>query len=47
MAKVIVEPPGDWKEARRLRAWELVQKGWKRQDVVEALGVTKGGGGRR
>ena len=32
----------DWKEARRLRAWELVQKGWKQTDVAEALGVTRG-----
>ena len=31
-----------WQEARRLRAWELVQKGWKQIDVAEALGVTRG-----
>ena len=31
-----------WMEARRLRAWELVQKGWKQTDVAEALGVTRG-----
>ena len=42
MDKIIVEPPSDWKEARRLRAWELVQQGWKQKDVAEALGVTKG-----
>ena len=42
MDKVVVEPPSDWKEARRLRAWELVQQGWKQRDVAEALGVTKG-----
>ena len=35
-------PPADWKEARRLRAWELVQQGWKQQDVAAALGVTGG-----
>ena len=34
--------PTDWKEARRLRAWELVQQGWKQQDVATALGVTGG-----
>ena len=34
--------PTDWKEARRLRAWELVQQGWKQQDVAAALGVTGG-----
>ena len=35
-------PPADWKEARRLRAWELVQQGWKQKDVAAALGVTGG-----
>ena len=35
-------PPTDWKEARRLRAWELVQEGWKQKDVAAALGVTGG-----
>ena len=32
----------DWKEKRRLRAWELKQKGWKQTDIAEALGVTDG-----
>ena len=36
------KPPTDWKEARRLRAWELVQQGWKQKDVAAALGVTEG-----
>ena len=35
------EPTG-WKEARGLRAWELVQKGWKQTGVAEALGVARG-----
>lgn len=30
--------PTDWTEARRLRAWELVRKGWKQQDVAAVLG---------
>ena len=34
--------PKDWREARRLRAWELKQKGWKQKDIAEALGVTPG-----
>jgi transposase len=34
--------PNDWREARRLQAWELKQKGWKQKDVAEALGVSKG-----
>ena len=29
-------------EARRLRAWELVQEGWKHADVARTLGVTRG-----
>ena len=36
------KPPTDWKEARRLRAWELVPEGWKQKDVAAALGVTGG-----
>ena len=38
----IDEPPTARKEARRLRAWELVQQGWKQKDVAAALGVTGG-----
>jgi transposase len=34
--------PKDWREARRVRAWELKQKGWKQKDIGEALGVSKG-----
>lgn len=34
--------PKDWREARRLRAWELQQKGWKQKDIAEALGVSAG-----
>ena len=36
------QQPNDWREARRLRAWELKQKGWKQKDIAEALGVTPG-----
>lgn len=32
----------DWREGRRLRAWELKQKGWKQRDIAEALGVSNG-----
>lgn len=32
----------DWREGRRLRGWELIQKGWKQTEVAEALGVTQG-----
>jgi transposase len=34
--------PQDWREARRGRAWELKQKGWKQKDIAEALGVSDG-----
>ena len=32
----------DWREGRRLRAWELSQKRWKQKDIADALGVTPG-----
>ena len=35
-----------WMEARRLRAWELLQKGWKQIEVAEALGVSRRAVGR-
>ncbi len=34
--------PRDWREARRLRAWELQQQGWKQNKIAAALGVTAG-----
>lgn len=33
---------GNWREIRRLRAWELKGKGWKQKDIAEALGVSQG-----
>lgn len=36
------QQPRNWREARRLQAWELHQKGWKQKDIAEALGVSKG-----
>jgi transposase len=35
-------PPKDWREGRRLRAWELHQHGWKQRAIAEALGITQG-----
>src|SRR5215212_6706537 len=32
----------DWREGRRLRAFELKQRGWSQQRIAEALGVSKG-----
>jgi len=31
----------DWKEARRKRAFELKEQGWKQSEIAEALGVSK------
>jgi transposase len=36
------EQPSDWREARRLQAWELKKKGWTQSRIAEALGVTRG-----
>lgn len=36
------QQPENWREARRLQAWELSQRGWKQKDIAEALGVTEG-----
>jgi transposase len=32
----------DWREGRRLRAWELHQQGWSQQQIADALGVRQG-----
>jgi transposase len=32
----------DWREGRRLRAWELKKEGWSQQQIANALGVSKG-----
>ncbi len=34
--------PNDWREYRRLRAWQLYQADWKQKDIANALGVTEG-----
>ncbi len=34
--------PADYREGRRLRAWELSQAGWAQKRIAEALGVTEG-----
>ena len=40
--KILSSQAVDWREGRRLRAWELSQLGWKQKDIAVALGVTKG-----
>ena len=32
----------DWREGRRLRAWELHEQGWNQSQIAAALGVTSG-----
>jgi transposase len=34
--------PHDWKEWRRLRAWELKEQGWSQHDIAVALDASKG-----
>jgi transposase len=34
--------PTNWKEARRLQAWQLKHKGWSQHQIAEALGVSEG-----
>jgi transposase len=36
------EAPRDWREGRRLRAWDLHDAGWSGRRIAEALGVTPG-----
>ena len=35
-------PPKEWREARRMRAWERHDMGWQHTDLARALGVTEG-----
>jgi transposase len=36
------ERPTNWREWRRLRAWDLYEQRWKQKDIATALGVTAG-----
>ena len=42
MAKGKEKQPQDWREVRRIQAWELKEAGWKPVRIAEALGVTRG-----
>jgi transposase len=42
MTQLRSSAPADWREGRRLRAWELHQQGWKQKDIAAALGVSAG-----
>jgi transposase len=36
------QEPTDWREGRRLRAWDLHEQGWPNKQIALALGVTEG-----
>jgi len=42
MKKTLSSQASDWREGRRLRAWELKQQGWNQREIARALGVTEG-----
>jgi transposase len=42
MGKTLSSRAKDWREGRRLRAWELKEKGWSQREIANALGVTEG-----
>ena len=42
MNKQKKKQPADWREARRLQAWKLAEKGWKQKTIAQALGVSAG-----
>src|ERR671910_1929322 len=42
MDNSLLKEATDWREGRRLRAFELKQQGWSQQRIAEARGVSKG-----
>ena len=42
MEKTLSSQASDWREGRRLRAFELNERGWKQTEIADALGVTEG-----
>ena len=42
MENTLALPTNDWRERRRLRAWQLYQQGWKHKDIADKLDVTQG-----
>jgi transposase len=43
MEKTLSSQANDWREGRRLRAFELKEQGWKQTEIADALGVTAEG----
>jgi transposase len=42
MEKTLSSQASDWREGRRLRAFELKKRGWKQAQIADALGVSVG-----
>lgn len=42
MGKTLSSQAMDWREGRRLRAFELKEKNWSQKQIADALGVSKG-----
>jgi hypothetical protein len=42
MEKSLSSQATHWRAGHRLPAWELHQKGWKQQEITQALGITQG-----
>jgi transposase len=42
METTLSQQSKDWRERRRLRAFELYQQGWKQKDIADKLDVTQG-----
>ena len=42
MERTLSSQASDWREGRRLRAFELKERGWKQTEIADALGVTEG-----
>jgi transposase len=42
MEKTLSSQATDWREGRRLRAFELKERGWKQREIADALGVKEG-----
>jgi hypothetical protein len=40
MEKALSSQARDWREGRRLRAFELKERGWKQMEIADALGVS-------
>jgi transposase len=42
MSNTLSKDASNWREGRRLRAWELKEKGFSQKQIAEVLGVTEG-----